>query len=178
MDRAVIEIRKAKLEDAREVARVHDEAWRSTYQGLIPHLHLENMIARRGPHWWTRSLRRGADLLLLVFNGTPQGYVAFGNARYTPVSGAGEIFELYMSPAYMGVGLGKRLFYAACRELEQRGRQSLIVWALEENESACAFYARLGGERFTRLPEPFGDVTLTRIAYFWPHIASRPTAKG
>lgn len=178
MDRAVIEIRQATLEDAREIARVHDEAWRSTYQGIIPHLHLQNMISRRGPDWWKRSLRRGAGLWLLVYNGTPQGYAAFGDARFTPVAGAGEIFELYLAPPYMGVGLGRRLFHATCGELERRGRQSLIVWALAENEPACTFYARLGGQRFASVPEQFGDVRLTRVAYFWPHIASRPTAKG
>lgn len=160
-----------------DITRIHDEAWRYTYRGIIPHLHLESMISRRGPDWWKRNMRRGAGLWVLCFNGIPQGYAAFGNARMRSVNGAGEIFELYMAPAFMGAGLGKRLFHAVCDELERRGRQSLIVWALAENEPACAFYARQGGKQYASAHESFGDVWLTRVAYFWPHIASRPTAQ-
>lgn len=179
MDRPVIHIREATPGDAHEITRVHEEAWRFTYQGIIPHLHLEQMIARRGPSWWRRGMRRAdSGLLLLTFDGTPQGYASYGNARRPHAANAGEIYELYLTPAFVGIGLGKRLFVAARERLAQRGRPNLIVWALADNELACAFYARQGGEHVGTAPETFGDVTLMRVAYLWPHKASRRTAKG
>ncbi|MGH6765721.1 MAG: GNAT family N-acetyltransferase, partial [Bradyrhizobium sp.] len=36
MSTILIEIRRAKAADAREVAATHDEAWRTAYQGVIP----------------------------------------------------------------------------------------------------------------------------------------------
>ena len=82
MGSELVQIRAATRSDAQDVARVHEEAWRSTYQGIIPHLHLEKIIAHRGPAWWERTLKRpGSGMLLLTFNGIVQGYASFGAAR-------------------------------------------------------------------------------------------------
>ena len=164
----MIQIRAASRGDAQEVARVHEEAWRSTYQGIIPHLHLERIIAHRGPAWWERNLRRpGSGMLLLTFNGTVQGYTSFGAARVASSPNTGEIFELYLAPVFQGMGFGKQLFVAARRALQKQGRRRLVVWALAENESACAFYGRLGGKPSVTAPEHYGNVTLNRVAFLW-----------
>ena len=169
-----VQIREATRNDAADVARVHEEAWRSTYQGIIPHLPLEKMIAHRGPAWWARSLRRpGTKVLLLTFGGTIQGYTSFGAARALSSPRTGEIFELYLAPTFQGLGFGKKLFYAARRALELKGRRSLIVWALADNESACAFYQRLGGKQSATAAEHYGDVTLSRVAFFWEPVSRR-----
>jgi len=160
-------IREAAPGDAPAIARVHEEAWRATYQGIIPHHHLMRMIARRGPEWWARAAGRAGGLLLLIFDGQVQGYASFGKARM-PYPETGEIFELYLAPTFQGVGFGKRLFLAASRDLEQRGLHSLIVWALAENQPACDFYVRLGGKPGITTPERYGRVTLSRVAFFWP----------
>ncbi len=160
----LIQIRLAELRDSSALARVHAAAWRSTYQGLIPHLDLTRMIARRGPKAWARTISAG-DVLVLRFNGVTQGYASIGASR---ASGAdGEIFELYLAPEFQGVGLGKRLFLAAQSELRRRGLTRLTVWALEENSMACDFYARLGGAPSNRSIEGFGGATLNKIAFTW-----------
>jgi GNAT superfamily N-acetyltransferase len=159
--------RRAASADASAVAAIHDAAWRSTYQGLIPHLYLERMIARRGPLWWQRQIQRGSRITLLVFDGVPQGYAAWGEARGSWPWSAGEIFELYVAPIFQGVGLGTRLFAAARQELRQAGFERLVVWALKDNEPACAFYNGLGGVPVATVPERLGGVALPRIAFAW-----------
>ena len=62
----LISFRTAITNDASAVAVIHEAAWRSTYQGIIPHLHLERMIARRGPRWWQQQIERGANVTLLL----------------------------------------------------------------------------------------------------------------
>ncbi len=163
----LITFRPAAPADASAVAGVHDAAWRLTYQGLIPHLHLERMIARRGPLWWQRQIRRGSKITLLDFDGVPQGYAAWGEARGTWPWPAGEIFELYIEPVYQGVGLGTRLFAAVREELKRMGLDRLVIWALKDNELACAFYGGLGGIPVATVPERFGGVSLTRVAFAW-----------
>ncbi len=167
MEGNLIRFRPAASSDASAIAAVHDEAWRSTYQGVIPHLHLERMIARRGPAWWRRQIERGSKITILVYGEVPQGYAAWGEARGNWPWRAGEIFELYISPIYQGVGLGSRLFLAARRELKRAGYDRLVVWALKDNESACAFYGGLGGVPVAAAPEYFGGVSLTRVAFAW-----------
>ena len=98
------------------------------------------MIARRGPLWWQRQIQRGSKITLLVFDDVPQGYAAWGEARGSWPWPAGEIFELYVAPVFQGVGLGTRLFAAAEAELNGCGFERLVVWALKDNEHACAFY--------------------------------------
>jgi ribosomal protein S18 acetylase RimI-like enzyme len=153
--------------DGEAVAAIHDAAWRSTYQGIIPHLYLERMISRRGPLWWQRQIEHGSNITLLLFNGAPQGYASWGRARGAWPWAAGEIFELYVSPPFQGVGLGKRLFMNVRGALRLEGLNRLVVWALKDNEPACAFYSGLGGAITAVAPERYGEVTLTRVAFVW-----------
>lgn len=167
MGAELVTFRRAAPADAKAVAAIHDAAWRSTYQGLIPHLYLERMIARRGPLWWQRQIQRGSKITVLVFDGVPQGYAAWGEARGSWPWSAGEIFELYVTPVFQGVGLGTRLFAAARQELRRAGFERLVVWALEDNELACAFYNGLGGVPVATVPERLGGASLPRIAFAW-----------
>lgn len=163
----LISFRTAITNDASAVAAIHEAAWRSTYQGIIPHLHLERMIARRGPRWWQQQIQRGANVTLLLFDGMPQGYATWGDARGTWPWPAGEIFELYVSPTFQGVGLGSRLFATVKKALKREGLSRLVVWALKDNETACAFYGGLGGAVVAAAPEHYGEASLTRIAFVW-----------
>jgi ribosomal protein S18 acetylase RimI-like enzyme len=163
----IIQIREAKPDDAAEIARVYEESWRSTYQGIIPHLHLERMIARRGPRWWQQSVRRGNAVSVMTFNGQPQGYASYGQARHAPNRSTGEIYELYIAPCFQGLGIGKKLFIDARRKLERRGLRSLVIWALADNQAACDFYSRQGGKRVAVAPEHYGRVELQKVAFAW-----------
>ena len=105
------------------LAAVYDEAWRNAYHGVIPHLSLERMIARRGLRWWKSALRKRTPLLVLDFDGAAAGYVTYGRCRSGRAPFQGEIFELYLHPIYQGLGLGEKLFerraQAACRSPPQ-----------------------------------------------------------
>lgn len=162
------EVRSAKFNDAAAIARVHEETWLSTYQGIIPHLFLQRLIARRDTRWWGRLIKRSNNrIYVLTFNGQVQGYVTYGASRNPRRASIGEIYELYLSPTYQGLGFGKQLFLAAYNDLKNDGRRSLLVWALSENELACGFYSRLGGRRCGSSPERYGDTTLHRVAFLW-----------
>lgn len=163
----LISIRPAKPADAETLAEAHEEAWRYAYQGLIPHLHLARMLARRGPAWWRRALTRGMPALVLRFDGATAGYVTFGQSRLRGTPYSGEIFELYVRPVYQGAGFGVRLFDAARGRLEDARLQGLVVWALADNDGACAFYRRRGGQPISEALETFGDVGLRKVAFAW-----------
>ena len=113
MSTTLIEVRPAKAADATAVAGTHDEAWRSAYQGIIPHLSLQRMLARRGLRWWESALRKRTPLLVLDFDGSASGYVTYGRCRLGRAPFQGEIFELYLHPVYQGLGLGEKLFERA-----------------------------------------------------------------
>jgi hypothetical protein len=42
-----------------------------------------------------------------------------------------------------------------------------MVWALTDNDSACAFYLSLGGKPIAEGAERFGDISLRKVAFAW-----------
>ncbi|EJW12505.1 Histone acetyltransferase HPA2 [Rhodovulum sp. PH10] len=168
MSTVLIEIRRAKPSDATLIAAAHDEAWRTSYRGIIPGPELEKLVSRRGPAWWDGALRKGSRVSLFVFGDTVAGYGNFGRNRARSLPYDGEIYELYLRPEFQGLGFGRRLFQAARRDLAQTGMKSLVVWALSDNEPATEFYRALGGRPVARSSETFGNKTLDKIAFAWP----------
>jgi len=167
MSTLAIGVRRAEARDAEAITAVHDSAWRYAYEGLIPAKELSRIIARRGPRWWDRAIRRGTAILVLEAGGAICGYATFGPNRARNLVQKGEIYEIYVKPEYQGVGLGTRLFLAARRELARFGFNSVVVWALADNDNACRFYKNAGGRKVARASERFGEVSLPKVAFAW-----------
>jgi ribosomal protein S18 acetylase RimI-like enzyme len=163
----VIGVRRAEARDAEAITAVHDTAWRFAYDGMIPARELNRIVARRGARWWDRAIRRGTAILVLEAGGIVCGYATVGPNRARNLTQKGEVYEIYMKPEYQGVGLGTRLFLAARRELARFGFDSVVVWALADNDNACRFYENAGGRKVARANERFGEVALTKVAFAW-----------
>src|SRR6187401_3378409 len=167
MSTTLIEIRRAKSGDAVDVAETHDEAWRTAYQGIIPGNELDKLINRRGPDWWDSAIRKGSRITVLAFGNAVAGYANYGRNRARSLYYDGEIYELYLRPEFQGLGFGRKLFSAARRDLLQSGLQSMVVWALSDNEPAVGFYRALGGKAVARSSEKFGSRVLDKVAFAW-----------
>ena len=167
MSTTLIEIRRAKLADAKDVAQTHDEAWRAAYQGIIPGTELEKLINRRGPDWWDSAIRKGSRIALMQFGDKIAGYANYGRNRARSLYYDGEVYELYLKPEFQGLGFGRRLFTTARRDLTQSGLKSLVVWALSDNDPAVEFYRALGGRAVARSSERFGTKVLDKVAFAW-----------
>jgi ribosomal protein S18 acetylase RimI-like enzyme len=159
-------IRQARQADASALAQVFRESWQSTYRGVIPHAHLQGMIAKRAEAWWEGAVRDGDAILLVEVCGTIAGYATFGPARCGRRA-RGEIYELYLAPVYQGLGLGELLFEASRHALEMRHLGGLVVWALADNAPAIAFYWRRGGRPVAETREHLGGARLKKIAFEW-----------
>lgn len=167
MSTDLISIRAALLRDAPALAETHNDTWRATYQGIIPHLSLSRMIARHSALWWEKSIFRGTPILVLDYDGSAVAYTTFGPSRMRGSPFGGEIYELYVKPEFQGVGFGSKLFKAARRKLDDRRLSGLVVWALADNDMACAFYLQLGGQPVSEGIERFEKTTLRKVAYAW-----------
>ncbi|MEM7214589.1 MAG: GNAT family N-acetyltransferase [Pseudomonadota bacterium] len=159
--------RRALPEDARDISRVHRESWLHAYTGVIPHQALSRMINRRGEDWWQLAIRRSTLILVVEFGEEVAGYVTLGPNRVSTLPFEGEIYEIYLKPAYQGVGLGAKLFADARKELSHRGYKGLVVWALSENNSALDFYQNAGGRAVANGCEHFDHKKLEKTAFAW-----------
>jgi GNAT superfamily N-acetyltransferase len=160
-------IRTSEPGDRTALADLHAEAWRFAYRGIIPGIALERMIARRGPAWWESQCGPPHGAVVLEFDNRVVGYTTFGGCRTISSRRMGEIAELYVRPECQGAGFGRSLFEEARRRLRARALRGLLVWALAENDLACAFYAAMGGQRRLRTFETLGGARLEKIAFVW-----------
>lgn len=163
---APVKIRGGRPGDAKAIAAIFKDSWQQAYRGIIPHAHLEHMIRRRGPDWWRSAVRAGDTVLLVEFADDIVGYATLGTARARGPQ-QGEIYELYMSPTFQGLGFGEYLFEAARAGLDKRGLNGLIVWALSENRQATDFYWRRGGRPIAQAVELIGGAKLEKLAFAW-----------
>lgn len=167
MKALTIDIRRAEPPDAVAIAAVHGASWTGAYSGIIPHRALRAMLARRGEAWWGNAIRRATSILVAEMGGRIVGYATYGRNRVRELSQQGEIYELYVEPEYQGIGLGTRLFSAAREALASHDLDGLVVWALEDNSGATAFYDGLGGRDVAEGVEVFDGKALKKIAYVW-----------
>jgi ribosomal protein S18 acetylase RimI-like enzyme len=161
-----VSVRRGAVRDAACISDIFRESWRQAYRGVIPHLQLEAMLARRDAVWWRRSLSGRNNTLVLQFEDHIVGYTNFGRARSKGPYG-GEIYELYLAPIYQGLGFGEYLFEGARHALDMRGLAGLVVWAISENQQACEFYRRRGGRPVATTTERFGGVRVQKTAFGW-----------
>ena len=161
-----VSVRNARPADAAALAQIFRESWRFAYAGILPALHLEREILRRDATWWRRAIAAERNLLVILHGETIAGYATCGRARGGGRD-VGEIYELYLAPVYQGLGMGEHLFEACRSVLDDLDLERLIVWALEGNERAYAFYKRCGGRPTRRSCVRFGKGLNTRIAFEW-----------
>ncbi len=167
MSDLLVSIRHAKPDDAPALSKVFDTAWREAYLGIIPGITLEKMFSRRGERWWRSTVARGRPLVVLDLGQGAAGYASYGRCRDRSLAADGEVDELYLLPEYQGLGFGRRLFKAVCNDLRHGGMNRIAVWALAENERACAFYEGMGGRKIARVEERIGGTPLAKVAYLF-----------
>lgn len=161
-----VSVRNARPGDAPVLAEIFRDSWRHAYTGVLPSLYLEREILRRDASWWRRAVTSERNLLVVLHDETVAGYATCGRARGGGRD-SGEIYELYLAPAYQGLGMGEHLFEACRATLDGLDLERLIVWALEGNDKAHTFYRRCGGRATRRSCVRFGKGMNMRIAFEW-----------
>lgn len=128
-------------DDLLAVSRIYEESWKSAYRGIIPQAYLESISEGR----WVNNLKSGGmNTLVMLDEGKYVGTSSFAKSRLNPNESIGEIISIYLLPEYIGKGFGRELFRAAVSALEGMGFRDIVLWVLEENARARAFYERNG----------------------------------
>jgi len=182
---AMSTIRRARLQDARTIARIEVETWRTTYAGMLPDRVLLRMSTERQAGSWAGFLRQRPGDVLVAQQAQPTGdiVVGFGNCgpqRDALLGYAGEVYTLYIAPEAQGRGFGRLLLLGLFARLVQLGHRSALVWVVRANP-ARFFYERLGGKLVLHRPIPLGGAPIEAIAYGWmdlPALLDRQARSG
>ncbi|GAB3387229.1 GNAT family N-acetyltransferase [Humibacter soli] len=140
-------VRDAEASDADRIARVHVDAWRQTYSGIVDERFFSEEAFNRRRRMWSRYLTSRSRTGSLVVAERAGEVVGFANAGpavgpdaehgVTPVRPE-HLFSIYLLSAAQRSGLGQRMLDAV---LEDRPAQ---LWVLRGNERAIGFYERNG----------------------------------
>ena len=140
-------IRPASRTDLEAIATLHVSSWQSAYRGILPDSVLDRLNAADRVRDWSRWL------------GTPdartfaaiQRRQLVGFARVLPAGPAadappasGEISHLYVAPDSQSMGVGQALLARSLEDIVARGFERAVLWVLEKNYRARAFYERAG----------------------------------
>jgi GNAT superfamily N-acetyltransferase len=141
-----LEIRSPRIDDAAGAAAVHYRSWVVTYTPLVrPDQADQLTLAERVAHWeWLlRSRPAHIGALLAVRPGAIVGLVEWEIGVDDDPS-VGEIHAIHVVLEERGGGVGRRLLAAAVEALRGHGIRRAILWVVEDNLTARAFYERHG----------------------------------
>jgi ribosomal protein S18 acetylase RimI-like enzyme len=168
-------VRRATVGDARGIARVHVETWRSAYAGILPDSVMVRMSVDDKASAWRHLVQRqcGAEAVLVGAAGgnSVVGFASCGAAGPAPMEGAGEIHTLYVLPDWQERGIGRALLGGCFRVLTAAGFDSAFLWVLADNPSRF-FYEAMGGKRVGERDEVLWGATLREAAYAWRNLDS------
>ena len=132
-----ITLRGAVPEDAPAIGAVFDAAVRESWT-YLGDLALEPMFT---PEDWEKLVVDHAPPNALTVAVDDSEHVV-GFSAVHPADG--EMFLLFVHPAYGGRGIGRTLLIAAHDELRTAGRREAFLYVHEANERALSVYAAAG----------------------------------
>jgi len=197
----VIEIRPGSPADAPAIARVRRESWLAAYDGIIATPVIDRVTATGGtvasPPPYRRTLVAVAGdhpAVIGYASFGPERAVApvswrqpspaGGRPARTPPAAAagpltpagraaevGELYALYVTPAWWSAGAGRALMGSVLAALEAERYRRVVLWVLADNSRARRFYDRAGfaPDGGTNILTGLGGVLEVRYSRdFWP----------
>jgi GNAT superfamily N-acetyltransferase len=165
-------LRQARLADARAIAVVHVDSWRTTYRGLLA----DGLLA--GLSYDAREEQRRRALaaedgprrtFVAEAAGRIVGFAVCGPERDGLAGYDGELYAVYLLAEAQRRGIGTALLLKAARHLRRHGLRTLVAWVLPGNPGR-GFYAALGGVEVATKPVTVGGIELEEVGYGWPDL--------
>ncbi|MEV4255377.1 GNAT family N-acetyltransferase [Spirillospora sp. NPDC049652] len=140
-------VRHATPEDAEPIARVHVAAWQLAFRGVLPEAELDALHWTQRVGGWRERIAPGSGVTVLVaeVDGEVAGFAASGpphDADLRPER-AWELYMMYLGPASWRRGIGTALLRRTIEAVPPHVPE-MVLWVLDENARARAFYERHG----------------------------------
>ena len=142
-----MEIHRATPDDARNLAKVLIDSWRSAYYGLVPDSYLDNLDYEERAQRFRMSLTHNyEETYIFEQNGQILGFLTLGECRDEDIDQkiTGEIWGIYLAPEQWRKGMGTIICRHGERILESREYRLIMLWVFGGNEQARKFYESMG----------------------------------
>ncbi|MFG6495606.1 GNAT family N-acetyltransferase [Fictibacillus sp. UD] len=166
-------IRRALLTDAANIAHVHVKSWQQSYKGLVDSEYLSQMSVEERTAKWEQWLRQGDSHIVLVLEDEERNLCGFisGGAIRSHHPYAGEVYAFYLLKHVQQKGYGTKMLRTFAAELAANEKNSMIVWVLKDNPSKQA-YLSLGGKKIDEEQIMIGNQKLIEECFGWDDLAT------
>ncbi|MDP4087007.1 MAG: GNAT family N-acetyltransferase [Bacillota bacterium] len=163
-------IRKARKEDALQIAEVHVRSWQQTYKGIISQEFLDQIKVENRLSLWKNILSTPSEdsLVYVAENSEGQvvGFASFGIERINNQKTEAELYAIYIIDEYKRGKIGTRLLLFGVEELVNQGFKSLLVWVLAKNPGR-KFYESVHPIQVSSENLQIGKYFYEEVAYKW-----------
>lgn len=165
------QIRKATVEDAKGITKVHIDSWRSTYKGIVSDEFLGKLNMESRMESWRGVLENPSEEYRIFVAEDKQkqiiGFIDGGKNREDTDEYDAELYAFYLLEEAQKKGIGREMLRDLAKDLRSSGFSSLIVWVLKDNP-ARTFYEKMGGVYVdTKLLQ---ELSVEEVAYGWKDI--------
>jgi L-amino acid N-acyltransferase YncA len=164
-------IRKAVLTDAKGIAKVHVDSWKSTYKNIIPDEFLKKLSYDQRTELWNRNIIKEGNYVFVAENneGEIVGFADCGKRESNNVPNSGDLTSIYLLEEYQGKGVGKQLLKQLFLQFEELGFNRVFVEILEDNKTRY-FYEYYGANLLKSEKITIAGAELNLLIYEWNNL--------
>ena len=139
-------IRLAVADDSHQIARVHVKSWQHIYRGLLPDDYLDSLDESERAELWSQNIARAIGTTgIYEKDGRIVGFIHLCPCRDVgSPSSTGEVAAIYVDPDSWRRGIGSALMHWAVERAKRYGWVNLVLYVLDSNQQARAFYESRG----------------------------------
>lgn len=168
-----MKIRKANKYDAKAIANIHVNSWRTSYKNIVSREYLNNLSVRKSTRINRKNINNPAIISLVVENDLREvvGFLFGGENRYKESAKqySCEIYGIYIANEYLGKGFGEKLIRHFFMLLKEKDIKSVHVMFLAGNK-AEHFYYKFGARYVSSMEYKMGDQVYLLHSYGWEDI--------
>lgn len=148
------------------VGAMHYRSRAAAYAHILSDVALAGGSAEAFGEWWSERWRWEKDTHRLTVAERDGELIGFTYVGPSETPGAAELYAIHVDPAHVGTGAGRDLMVNALRQLAELGGDRAVLWVLEANDRARAFYERGGWtpDGATRV-EPVSGEPVAQLRY-------------
>ena len=162
-----IHIRPWRQDDLEVVRYILWETWKESYSSFIP---VDDLLVYFNENYTFKKLaEQYNDTKVIGFVAEYDDVIAGYEKTYcSEKENRLYVHQLYILPVYQNLGLGKRLMKSAAERAQSLGLDKIWLGVMVKNESAIAWYKKMGYEVVENAPFTMGKTIVDHFIGFVP----------
>lgn len=164
-----MEIRRAQVEDALAIAKVHIESWQAASLVQFPHEPGPSVDVSNRARYWSKLLASSTrSTFVATVDEDVAGFCCLAPSQDDDAANTvGEILTLFVLPSHWRKGIGRSLWERVLLKARKSAFEELTLWVHDFNRRAIQFYETLGfrPDGKTKIFAQQGEHTIYELRY-------------